>query len=108
MHSAEEEFIRSLESLPATKVFNAVEYECRAFESGAGRKRQPPDDAANSILVFRQFLNAVMLGVPVAQCRLAAGHFAAFRRTIMRLVDGGMLPENATEEFDNTFSAMPG
>lgn len=107
MHSAEEEFIRSLENLPATKVFNAVEYECRAFES-TGRRRQPMEDAVNSILVFRQFLNAVMLGVPIAQYRLAAAHFAAFRRTINRLVEGGMLPENATEEFDNTFSAVPG
>jgi hypothetical protein len=86
-------------------IFKVVEQECRRVESRSLQEKPLPDESVVSILVFRRFINAVMLGVRLTHCTLPSEHMAAYRKCVVRLVGARRLPPEANDEFDKTFSA---
>lgn len=105
MRSGKSQFIESLNRIPVTEVFRAIEHECQTLERGECGERLSLDEGAISVLSFRRFLNAAMLGVRLTHSVLPAEHFAAYKKSISRLVKAGRLPVRADKEFDRTFSS---
>lgn len=93
MHSLFQTFCEMMDRLPAA-----------AAKRAAAAERRSLDEGAISVLTFRRFLNAVMLGVPLTHGVLPAEHVSAYRKSVARLVKAGRLPTGADKEFDRTFS----
>lgn len=108
MRSGESQFIESLNDIPVEDIIRVVEEGCRRLESNLLKRGSPLDDQAASILIFRRFINAVMLGVRLTHCVLPTEHTAIYRKLVASLVKAGRLPQGANEEFDKTFSAVKG
>lgn len=105
MRFSENQFIESLNGIPVEDIVRVVEQECRRVENSPLKKRLSLDESVISILIFRRFINAVMLDVHLTHYVLPTEHMATYRKTVARLVEAKKLPTGAKEEFDRTFSA---
>ena len=94
-----------IETLPPQGIVRAVELQSRMVEDDLTNGRMEPDDEILSVQRFHFFLRAAQRGVtPPAIFFLPAPQIAFYRKTVERLVAGGILPAVAVGLFDKTFS----
>jgi hypothetical protein len=99
-----ESFSKMIDKLPAKGVISATEREFQMLENDLATNRPVPRQEAHSILSFCRFLTAMKSGLPVSPTVLSPGHTAFFRKTLDRLIEAGVLPEDAKEQFDEAFT----
>ena len=99
-----ETFSKMIDKLPAKGVIAAMERENQMLENDLVTNRPVSKQEAYSILSFCRFLAARKSGLAVSPALLPPGHAAFYRKTLERLIDAGELPENAQEQFDETFT----
>lgn len=105
MQSDENQFVQSLDSISTANIFTAIERECRKLERFTSANGVSLNDEAVSSLIFRRFLNVVMLGVHLSHSALPAEQYVACRKIAERLVEEKKLPLRTLEEFVQTFSS---
>lgn len=95
-----------LENLPAKGVLKAVELERQMIKADLEHKRTLPIKEAHSILIFCFFLTSAANGTCIPPIALPFQHVTFYRKTVARLVGEGVLPFEAKQQFDATFSVQ--
>jgi hypothetical protein len=98
-------FSRMIDGTPVKGILPATERELQILENDLATDRPVPKQEIHSVLVYCSFLQAVKSGVQVAPVVLPPTDTAFYRRTTVRLIAGGELPDAARELFDETFTA---
>jgi hypothetical protein len=104
-----ERFAETIDGIPAGAVLGLLQREHRTIEDALQYKRINETYEVSSILCFCQFVNLVRGeegGFPaVSSASLPVRHIAFYRKTVLRLIEAGELPESAKAQFDAMFSA---
>jgi hypothetical protein len=97
-------FSTTIEEMPTEGIFGVLELERWMIKDDLARKRTLPIKEANSILSFCHFIDAVKHGSQISPAVLPMMHVVFYRETVRRLIEAELLPLNASEQFENTFS----
>ena len=101
-----EAFAQMIDSIPAQAISRAIELERRMLEDDLFQRRVSSlEETASSVLSFCQFIHAIIQGETIPPVQLPVAHIAFYRKTVMRLIEIGVLPFTAKEQFDETFSS---
>lgn len=84
--------------------FGTLQMERRMIEEDLAQKRTLPIEEAHSILSFCQFIDAAKQGSQISPVTLPIQHVSFYREIVCRLIEAELLPVNASEQFENTFS----
>jgi hypothetical protein len=101
-----EKFAEMIDRLPAKAVVNAVQLEREMLENDLAQKRTLPMAEVRSIVAFCNFVQSGPEGVPGSKISVPIQHLGFYRNTVKRLVEGGVLPNEAGDVFEKVFSAM--
>jgi hypothetical protein len=93
-----------IEEMPMQGIIGTLELERRMIEDDLAQKRTLPIEDAHSILSFCQFIDAAKQGFQISPVALPIQHVSFYREIVRRLVETELLPFNASEQFENTFS----
>src|SRR5215469_16510831 len=99
-----EKFAEMIDRLPAKAVVNAVQLEKEMLENDLAQKRTLPVGEVRSIVAFCNFVQKGPGGVPGSRVSVPIQHLGFYRNTVKRLVDGGVLPGEANNIFEQVFS----
>ena len=94
-----ESFAEMVDDIPAEAVPKAVEIERRMLEDDLAHERTESRVETLSLLNFCRFVE----GNDLLPAELPVTHTAFYRKTVMRLIESGILPFMAKEKFDRTF-----
>jgi hypothetical protein len=94
-----------IDGIPAKGVLKAVALECQMVQNDLKRKRTLPIRDVRSILAFDDFLKSAAGGNSVAPSTLPIQHIVFYKKTVERLIEAGILPYEAKEQFHETFFA---
>ena len=97
-------FSEMINNLPAKGVMRAVHLQRQMLEEDLAYKRTLPIKEVNSILAFCDFLEKTIKGCAAPCVSLPIQHVGFYRATVKRLVEDGILPFQANELFDASFS----
>lgn len=100
-------FIKMVQRLPANAIVQALGIESRMIQNDFERHRYALTDEAQSILYFREFIQAVKFGSELYFTRpFPPEHCDFFRQTVVRLIEANELPPQALETFDHLFAPI--
>ncbi len=97
-------FCEMITKLPAQAIPNALDLECKMLKDDVEHHRLDPSEDSLSIFSFRQFVRMAKLGHTMHCTKpLPPDHIEFYKKTIVRLIQSGELPQSAMEQFDYTF-----
>jgi hypothetical protein len=101
-----EKFAEMIDRLPAKAVVNAVQLEKEMLENDLAQKRTLPVAEVRSIVAFCDFVQRGPEAIPGLKVSVPIQHLGFYRKTMKRLVEGGVLPSEAGDIFERVFSAL--
>jgi hypothetical protein len=97
-------FVQKLSKSPPQAIIGALDRECNRLRRSLVESRDGLPDQAYSILYFKIFVRAAMLGeVLDLTIQLPADEVEFFQKTTIRLVQVNALPISALDHFQSTF-----
>ncbi len=98
-------FSKMVCNLPAQAIPGALDRQCQMLQEDLELGRLADKEDALSILCFKQFIQMVKKG-EVLRCTrcLSPDHLEFYREIIVKLVNAGVLPPVAMEQFEHVFS----
>jgi len=97
-------FARMIDEMPMQGIIGALQLERRMIEDDVAQKRTLPIEEAHSILSLCHFIDAARQGFQISPVALPIQHVSFYREIVRRLIEAELLPLNASEQFENTFS----
>jgi hypothetical protein len=98
-------FCRTLDTMPVQGILLVLERQRQMLEDDIAQKRTMPISDVRSILNFCRFITASRQNESLPAAVLPFPHLIFYRKTVARLVEANILPENAATQFDEIFSA---
>ena len=103
-HGLFDVFSKMIAHLPARAVPKALDLQCKMIEEDEEHRRLASPDDACSILCFRQFVQRAASGQSMEPLKpLSPDHIEFYKETIVRLIQSGVLPPAAMDQFDAIF-----
>jgi hypothetical protein len=93
-------FAGMIDSLPDKRILTAVELEHLMLVEDLLRKRILPNEEADSILHFCQFVKAASEEDNILPVQFPADHLSLYQKILIRLVRAGQLPDEVQAYFD--------
>ena len=83
----------------------ALELECKMLEDDLEHNRSGLSEDAVSILCFYEFVRMLKAN-SVMRCshHVPSDHIEFYKQTVIRLVEGGVLPQSSLDDFIYVFS----
>ena len=98
-------FAKTIETLSAEAILEALELESRLLEFDPENYRLYLPADAYSIFCFRQFVRAAKCGEAMPNCKpLPSDHLKFYKQTLVSLVQANELPRSILEQFDTVFA----
>ena len=98
------QFVQKLSKSPPQAIIGALDRECNRLRSALVETRGDLPDQAYSILYFKLFVRAALLGdILDLIIQLPADDVEHFRKITIRLVQANALPVSALDHFQSTF-----
>lgn len=103
-HASFKKFVQRISKSPPQAIIGALDRECDQLRLGLAESHDGLPDQAYSILYYKIFVRAAMLGDFLdLTIELPADEVAFFQKTTMRLVQANALPVSALDHFQSTF-----
>jgi hypothetical protein len=103
-HASFKKFVQRISKSPPQAIIGALDRECDQLRRGLAESHDGLPDQAYSILYYKIFVRAAMLGDALdLTIQLPADEIGFFQKTTIRLVQANALPVAALDHFQSTF-----